>query len=81
LESPDEKYQYIIFAADPYENIAFKIPNLEIDNSEEKYYCNWDKERKIYTIHVYFRERKIKNVGANKLPSKPVSFNPIGVKF
>jgi len=79
LEEPDEKYQYIIFAADPYENIAFKIPNLEIDNSEEKYFCNWDKDKKFYTVQIYFRERKIKQLAA--LPQKPTLFNPIGVRF
>jgi splicing factor 3A subunit 2 len=64
-EAPDEKYQYVIFAAEPYENIAFKIPNLEIDNSEDKYYCNWNNEKKVYTVQLYFRERKIKPVGPN----------------
>jgi splicing factor 3A subunit 2 len=61
-EAPDEKYQYVIFAAEPYENIAFKIPNLEIDNAEDKYICNWNEERKIYTVQLYFRERKVKSV-------------------
>ena len=79
MEEPDEKYQYIIFAADPYENIAFKIPNLEIDNSEEKYFCNWDKDKKFYTVQIYFRERKIKQLAA--LPQTPTLFNPIGVRF
>lgn len=79
METPEEKYQYVIFAADPYENIAFKIPNLEIDNSEEKYFCNWDKDKKIYTVQIYFRERKIKALP--NLPQKPTLFNPIGVRF
>jgi splicing factor 3A subunit 2 len=61
-EAPDEKYQYVIFAAEPYENIAFKIPNLEIDNAEDKYICNWNEERKIYTVQLYFREKKVKSV-------------------
>jgi len=79
LEAPDEKYQYIVFAAEPYENISFKIPNLEIDNSEEKYFCNWDKDKKIYSVQIYFRERKIKPLP--NLPQKPTLFNPIGVRF
>lgn len=79
METPDEKYQYIVFASDPYENIAFKIPNLEIDNSEEKYFCNWDKEKKIYTVQIYFRDRKLKPLP--NLPQKPTLFNPIGVRF
>ena len=38
IEIPDKRYQYLLFAADPYETIAFKIPNLEIDNNENKFY-------------------------------------------
>jgi splicing factor 3A subunit 2 len=29
-EVPDKNYQYLLFAAEPYETIAFKIPNKEI---------------------------------------------------
>lgn len=31
VEAADKNYQYLIFSAEPYENIAFKIPNLEIE--------------------------------------------------
>jgi splicing factor 3A subunit 2 len=79
IELADEKFQYVIFAAEPYENIAFKVPNLEIDNSEGKYLVNWDKERKVYTVQLYFKERRAKQLPA--LPQKPISFNPIGVRF
>jgi splicing factor 3A subunit 2 len=34
IEQIDKNYQYLLFAADPYETIAFKIPNLEIENGE-----------------------------------------------
>ena len=76
IETPDQNYQYVIFAAEPYENIAFKIPNLEIDNADDKYYCNWDSEKKIYTVHLYFRERRI--VQIDTTPQIP---NSIGVKM
>lgn len=79
IELPNDKYQYVIFAAEPYENIAFKVPNMEIDNSEGKYFINWDKDKKVYTVQLYFRERRIKSLPA--LPQKPISFNPIGVRF
>jgi splicing factor 3A subunit 2 len=69
VEAQDEKYQYVIFAADPYDNIAFKIPNLEIDNAEDKYYANWDREKKRYTVQIYFRERR-GNTGIS-LPQRP----------
>ena len=43
---PDDKFQYVVFAAEPYENIAFKVPNMEIDITEGKYFINWDKDKK-----------------------------------
>lgn len=79
IELPDDKFQYVVFAAEPYENIAFKVPNMEIDTTEGKYFINWDKDKKIYTVQLYFRERRIKALPA--LPQKPISFNPIGVRF
>jgi splicing factor 3A subunit 2 len=81
IEIPDEKYQYVIFAADPYENIAFKIPNLEIDNADDKYYCNWNPDAKLYTVQLYFRERRVNPNTNASLPTKPTSFNPIGTRF
>ena len=41
-EEPDEKYQYLLFAAEPYETIAFKIPNIELDFTDGKFYDAWD---------------------------------------
>lgn len=65
IELPDDKYQYVVFAAEPYENIAFKVPNLEIDNTPDKYYCNWDEETKIYSVQIYFRNKKKENENFN----------------
>jgi len=79
LEVPQKQYQYLLFAAEPYETIAFKIPNMEIDKSEGKFYVHWNKERKIYTLQLYFKEREDKPLPA--LPQKPTVFNPIGVRF
>lgn len=31
VEAPDRRWQYIMFAAEPYETIAFKIPSREVD--------------------------------------------------
>lgn len=58
LEIPDPKFQYLLFAGDPYETIAFKIPNLELDKSEGKFYCNWNEEKKIYTLQIHFNEEE-----------------------
>lgn len=72
IEAPDENYQYVIFAGEPYENISFKIPNLEIDNSDDKYYCNWNNEKKIYSVQLYFRDRKLSTTNANLIVNKQI---------
>ena len=39
-EAWDKAYQYLLFAADPYEVIAFKIPNMEVDRSDN-FFSHW----------------------------------------
>ena len=39
-EAWDKAYQYLLFSADPYEVIAFKIPNMEVDRSES-FFSHW----------------------------------------
>ncbi len=79
-EAANPAYQYLLFAAEPYETIAFKIPNMEIDRSEGKFYVHWNKEKKVFTLQLFFKDK-----GDNKnLPSfaqKPVGFNSTGGKF
>lgn len=55
LEAPDKNYQYILFAAEPYETIAFKIPNMELDRSAGKFFYNWNSDKKVYTLQLYFK--------------------------
>merc|ERR1712178_105002 len=82
LEVPDKNYQYLLFAADPYETIGFKIPNREIDRDESKFYQFWDKEKKIYTLQLCFKERGGRSErNPQALPQKPAQFNPIGARF
>ena len=59
VEAADEKYQYLLFAAEPYETIAFKIPNMEIDFSEGKYFDAWDKDKRKYTLQIFFKDRRL----------------------
>lgn len=49
IEPPNKDYQYILFAAEPYETIAFKIPNKDIEKNvgpevpgESKFWSKWD---------------------------------------
>lgn len=55
VEAPDRAWQYLLFAAEPYETIGFKIPSLEVDRS--RFHTHWDEARKVFTLQLYFRER------------------------
>lgn len=51
---PDRRYQYLIIAAEPYETVAFKIPNEKIDRTEGMFVTNWDADEKRFTLTLYF---------------------------
>jgi len=54
IEKPNPKFQYILFACDPYEIIAFKIPTLAIDKKEGKFFTHWDDEKLVFTLQLFF---------------------------
>jgi splicing factor 3A subunit 2 len=53
---PDRRYQYLLLAADPYETIAFKIPNEPIDKGENRFVTHWGYDMKKFTVSMYFVE-------------------------
>ena len=55
IEPPDKKWQYLLFAAEPYETIAFKIPSREVDKSENKFWSLWNKDTKEFFLQFAFR--------------------------
>lgn len=61
VEAPDKNYQYLLFACDPYETIAFKIPNQPIDKSEGRFFTNWDKDMKKFVLQLFFDDNHLKN--------------------
>ncbi|XP_073277218.1 uncharacterized protein [Primulina huaijiensis] len=70
----DKRYQYLLFAADPYEIISFKVPSTEIDKSTPKFFSHWDPDSKMFTcfniqLQLYF---KTKPPEANKPQPAPV---------
>ncbi|KAL6574904.1 Splicing factor 3A subunit 2 [Orobanche minor] len=67
----DKRYQYLLFAAEPYENISFKVPSTEIDKSTPKFFSHWDPDSKMFTLQLYF---KTKPPEANK-PQPPSAAN------
>ncbi|KDP29194.1 hypothetical protein JCGZ_16583 [Jatropha curcas] len=66
----DKRYQYLLFAAEPYEIIAFKVPSTEIDKSTPKFFSHWDPDSKMFTLQLYF---KTKPLEANKPQSAPAA--------
>ncbi|KAL0481321.1 splicing factor 3A subunit 2 [Acrasis kona] len=56
-QPPDPKYQYLLFAAEPYETIAFKIPSVPIDKSENKSKTSWDRDTCTFKLQLYFQDQ------------------------
>jgi|Transcript_17078 splicing factor 3A subunit 2 len=56
IEPADRRYQYLLVAADPYETVAFKIPNEPIDKGEGRFVTHWDEEGKKFTLTLYLME-------------------------
>ena len=54
IEVPDERYLYLLFAADPYDTICFKIPNKKIDNSSGKFVQIWNKKKKLFHVTITY---------------------------
>eukprot|EP00826_Nyctotherus_ovalis_P054911 TRINITY_DN7244_c0_g2_i1.p2 TRINITY_DN7244_c0_g2~~TRINITY_DN7244_c0_g2_i1.p2 ORF type:complete len:233 (-),score=49.36 TRINITY_DN7244_c0_g2_i1:15-713(-) len=57
-EQPDDRFQYLLIAAEPYETIGFKIPNVEIDFSEDKHFTYWDDVTHKYTLQITFKNKQ-----------------------
>jgi len=51
---PDNNYQYLLIACEPYETVGFKIPNEKIDKGEGKFVTNWDVDSKMFTLTLHF---------------------------
>jgi len=58
---PDRRFQYLLFAAEPYETVAFKIPNEPIDKNPERFVSHWDADDKKFTVTLYFLEQQEEN--------------------
>ncbi|KAK3030793.1 hypothetical protein RJ639_037174 [Escallonia herrerae] len=57
VQSFDKRYQYLLFAAEPYEIVAFKVPSTEIDKSTPKFFSHWDPDSKMFTLQLYFKTK------------------------
>ncbi|KAJ1900271.1 CWF complex protein sap62 [Kickxella alabastrina] len=55
IEAPNKQFQYLIFAAEPYETIAFKVQSREVDMRPGKFWSHWDKDTRKFTLQFFFR--------------------------
>lgn len=55
IEPPDRRWQYVLFAAEPYETIGFKVPSHEVDKSESKFWTFWNKDSKQFFLQFAFK--------------------------
>mmetsp|Transcript_20471 Transcript_20471/g.28758 ORF Transcript_20471/g.28758 Transcript_20471/m.28758 type:complete len:224 (-) Transcript_20471:298-969(-) len=58
VEPKNNNFQYILFAAEPYETIGFKIPNKKLDRGEGKFFTHWDSEKLTFTVQLFFEPEK-----------------------
>lgn len=58
VEPADRAWQYVIFAAEPYETIAFKIPSTELDRDPGKFSTGWDARKKIFSVRTGARDAR-----------------------
>eukprot|EP00475_Leptophrys_vorax_P011045 TRINITY_DN1759_c0_g3_i1.p1 TRINITY_DN1759_c0_g3~~TRINITY_DN1759_c0_g3_i1.p1 ORF type:complete len:229 (+),score=61.14 TRINITY_DN1759_c0_g3_i1:1110-1796(+) len=54
VEPADLNFQYVLFAAEPYNTIAFKVPSKEIDRSEGKFITDWNTHTRIFSFQFHF---------------------------
>lgn len=76
IEPPDRRWQYVLFAAEPYETIGFKVPSREVDKSEGKFWTLWNKDSKQFFIQFAFKVEtglKPSNMNQNNLNPKSTS--------
>ena len=70
-EPADPAWQYLLFAADPYDTVAFKIPNMEVDRRGGVFLAHWDADAKIYTLQLPFKAGAVPRAAAVGLPPPP----------
>eukprot|EP01139_Manchomonas_bermudensis_P015359 Amastigsp_a510085_42.p1 type:complete len:234 gc:universal Amastigsp_a510085_42:1-702(+) len=63
VEKPDREFQYLLFAAEPYQTIAFKLPNRRIDRSPERFQTNWDWDSLRFSLTLSFLPQETQSAG------------------
>jgi splicing factor 3A subunit 2 len=64
VEEPDQKYQYLVVAGEPYETVAVKIEAREIDRREGKFWTWFDEDNKEFWVQLLFKTERDSRFGA-----------------
>ena len=67
IEPPDKKFQYLLFAAEPYETIGYKVPSREIDKSDNKFWTHWNPDARQFFLQLAFKSES-GSVFINQIP-------------
>jgi splicing factor 3A subunit 2 len=54
IEPRNDQVQYLLFAAEPYETVAFAIPNQPIERSADKFFTHWDDTNNMFYLQLFF---------------------------
>lgn len=74
MEPPDKRWQYLLFAAEPYETIPFKVPSREVDKDSKKFWTHWNKETKQFFMQFAFKmDIKVMAVSQTPAPTPAAS--------
>ncbi|XP_075245151.1 splicing factor 3A subunit 2-like [Convolutriloba macropyga] len=58
IEPPDRRWQYLLFAAEPYETIAFKVPSREVEKgSDDKFFTVFNPDTKTFFLQFSFKNQ------------------------
>lgn len=71
VEPPDRKWQYLLFAAEPYETIAFKVPSREVEKHDTKFWTHWNKDTKQFFLQFAFKMEPLRPQQPPKLLPPP----------
>ncbi|KAK3930088.1 Splicing factor 3A subunit 2 [Frankliniella fusca] len=74
VEPPDRKWQYLLFAAEPYETISFKVPSREVD--KEKFWTHWNRDTKQFFLQFAFKLEK-PGMPGQPMPGPPGMMPPM----
>ncbi|KAI8465317.1 MAG: hypothetical protein J3K34DRAFT_91919 [Monoraphidium minutum] len=71
VETADKSYQYLLFAAEPYEVISFKIPNEVVSKDDGRFFTHWDPDSRTFSLQLHFKPRPLPPGAPGGLPPPP----------